>query len=403
MTYEVINWTVSKNIQDVLWKFTGTMNKEEVPDYFKNFRVFADDHNDVERCIFMGLIPGASFTRALAANRAEVNGFDYGWYLSKQFVPLAAQHTNENINPSAWIKRLLVGEALDFNNPETGIDSYNVDDVPNWDSIKKSFNWDSKITKWIAIQEIAEHCGFIFVVKWRETGGAYYPCAYFIDEDNIDTDLDLPAMVTIANPSDYLLSGFKVVEDNSEKINQVKLRGSNTLTGDWYTATEETAAVTAGDELPITFQEEVSHENMSQVRLNAWASYYYNILNNDVKTYIVRLKDRYDLELYQKIKFTGYTKIPEDEMRITGISYIKNIKDHIIEIAFTLASRKLSDYKLITKVMTPDTVTEIETIVERTTEKIIPDIAVGMVTAIVGDEATVELEDGGGDIKARIL
>ena len=52
MAYEEINWTVSKNIQDTLWQFIGTMNKEEIPDYFKDFRVFSDDHNGVERCVW---------------------------------------------------------------------------------------------------------------------------------------------------------------------------------------------------------------------------------------------------------------------------------------------------------------------------------------------------------------
>ena len=391
-------WSISKNIQDVLWKFSGGIDKLTVPTYFENFVVKANDHLDVEHIIFLGFIPGADYILATAADKATLNAYDFGWYLSSQFVPLSIRITDEDTNPSDTIKTLLGGE--DWTGV-TGIEPYEIRNVSGWSSIKKPFIFDSKTSKWKAIKEICEYTHHVFLVKWRKTANSeYYSAAYFVHEDEIDTYLDLPSMVTITSPDSYLISNVGIADKQEAKFNRVVVNGVEKISGTWYTKTEESAGVTSGDEHPIEYIFE-STDLDSQAKVDAKATELYTFFHTVARIYTASFKKRMDLELYQKIKFMGYSKIEEVVMRITGITYRRRAAEDIVEIQFT-PDQKLSDLRKLTRSMGADFMTEQERIKEDFFIDLTK-IAVGEITAISGSEATVKLEKDEGLVKARLL
>ena len=398
-TFLIENWSVSKTIQDVLWKFTGGIDKLVAPSYFKNFVVTADDHLDVNHIIFLGFIPGADYTLATVANKAILNAFDYGWYLSSQFVPLAIRITDEDTNPADTIKTLLGGD--DWMGI-TGIEPYQIRDVSDWATIKKPFVWNSKTSKWKAIKEICDYTHHVFMVKWRKTvpNNEYYSVAYFVHEDEIDTYLDLPAMQTINNPDPYLESNVKIEDKQEAKYNRVIINGANKITGAWYTKTEQSAGVTSGDELPIEYVYE-STDLDSQAKVNAKATELYNFFHTIARVYTASFKKRMDLELYQKIRFIGYDKIEEEEMRIVGITYRRSAVEDIVTIQFT-PDQKLSDLRKLMRSMGADFMTEQQRIKEEFFIDLTK-IAVGEITEIDGPEAIVKLEKDEGLVKARLI
>ena len=405
-------WSVSKTIQDVLWKFSGGIDKHTTPTYFKNFIVTADDHQDppVNHIIFLGFIPGASYILATVADKAILNAFDYGWYLSSQFVPLSIRITDEDTNPADTIKTLLGGE--DWMST-TGIEPYKINTVGHisgegedeltWDgtnAIKKQFIWNSKTSKWKAIKEICDYTHHVFMVKWRKTDNdEHYSVAYFVHEDEIDTYLDLPAMETINLADPYLMQNVKIEDKQEAKYNRVTVSGVDKISGTWYTKTEEAASVTSEDELPIEYVYE-STDLGSQSKVDAKATELYNFFHTIARIYTASFKKRMDLELYQKIKFIGYDKI-EEEMRIVGITYRRSAVEDIVTIQFT-PDQKLADLRKLMRSMGADFMTEQQRIQEDFFIDLTK-IAVGEVTEINGNEAIVKLEKDEGLVKARII
>ena len=393
-------WRVSKTIQDVLWKFSGRIDKLTTPSYFKNFVALADDHLDVENIVFLGFIPGAGYTLATAADKVTLNAYDYGWYLSSQFVPESIRITDEDTNPSDTIKTLLGGEVNWV--ITTGIEPYQIRDVSDWATTKKPFLWDSKTSKWKAIQEICEYTHHVFMVKWHKTANdEYYSIAYFVHEDEIDTYLDLPAMVTVTSPDSYLMSGVRIEDKQEEKYNRVICKGANKITAEWFDKTVESAGVTAGDELPIEYVYE-STDMDDQTKTDAKAQELYDFFHTVAKVYSASFKKRMDLKLYQKIKFVGYDNIATDEMRITGITYRRSIAEDIVDIQFT-PDQKLSDLRKLIRSMGADFMSEQQRIKEDFFIDLTK-IAMGTTQEVISaNEANFTLEKDAGLVNARTL
>lgn len=392
--------TVSKNIQDAMWQSTIQIDGTTVPPYYRHLRLYMKDHTDTDQLVFVGFLPSADYTLVAAGNKTTMTAYDYGWYLSSQYVPNSLRITDEDTNPADTIKAILGGSTWE---KETGIEPYKIDDVSGWGTTvtKKSFVFDKKTTKKQAIDEICSHCNFIFVLKWRITSGGHSrPCAYFINEDDIDTDLDLPSKATFASGNAYLLGNVKVEDRQNEKINRVRVAGANPITGDWYEAVVESVGVTSGDEIPIEYYFESSSLD-TQEKVDDKAQALFDFFNTVAKTYTATLLNRTDLRLYQKIQFTGYSKIDSDEMRIIGISYADLGTHREVTVQFT-SDQSLSDLKALNRSMGGDIYNNTTNILNHYFIDLTK-IAVGTITAIDGNTATVELEDGSGFVKARLI
>ena len=350
--YKTELWTISKGIQDALWVLATQIDKHEVPAFFETIQATATDHNNITHTPFVGIIPSTDYTLAAAADKANLIGYDHGWYLTVQYVPSDERTTEEDTNPSDTITALLGGTAWATT---TSIEPYRINTVTDWTNIKKAFEFGDRCTRWKAIQEVCDYCNFVFIVKWRYIGGTWRPCAYFVHEDDIDSatiGLDIPAAVTITNPDTYLMDGISVKDSPEHQYNRVLATGYDTATATYFYATAQTAEVSAGTEIPIEYVHADASLN-TQAKTDTKAQELVDFFQASAKVYTARFKRRMDLELYQKISFSGYNKIDPDTMRITRISYSRSAANDIVEIEFS-KDQVIQQLRRLARAVNPD-------------------------------------------------
>jgi hypothetical protein len=351
------------------------------------------DHLGVSQAIFAGILPKGSYTIREAANKTVITGYDYAWYLSRQQVQAEYRHNTAGTNPATVITGLLGGDDWE---ETTGIMPYKINSVTAWGDTLNSrvFDFTVGTTKKQAIDKICNYCRFVFLIKWIVVDGIATPAAYFVSEDDIDTDLDLPTPVTFAYPDPYLVGEIKPVAKGDERYNRVTVIGRNNA-GGVFTKTVESPSVTNGDELAVE-KIENSGSWTTQGQVDARAAELYSYYSATAYTYTAKLLDRMDLELLQKMRITGYTGVSENWMRITRIKKIvratKDGVEKLVEIEFT-ENVKWSALRRMYRYSSDDMTNEIETIVDNKINQM-PGLQVGVVTEIDGQEGTVTLESG---------
>jgi len=403
--------TVSKNVNDMLWNCSCTLFQYYALDLtaMRNVIYVTTDHLGVSHALFTGIVPETAPEIEPANNKTRLTAQDFGWYLANQMVPSTYHHNTAGTNPATVITGLLGGDAWEIGATlpltSTGIEPYNIDPVAAWGTTLNSrvFDFDAKTTKIQAIQRICDYCRYIFIVKWRLVGGTYRPAAYFISEDDIDTDLDLPAPVTIASGDAHLKGRISIVSKVTERYNHITVTGRNP-SGTIYTAELSSPGLTNGDELPVDFPEN-SGAWTTQDQVTARCLELYNFYINPSTVWTATFRDRVDLELLQKIKFTGFTLegLPEDWMRITSIrKTVSRALDKTVVIEFT-TDQAFSNLRRMYRSNSPDQAVETEAIFDAKMAAV-PANEVGTVTAIdpVTSTATITLEDG-RIVTARII
>jgi len=335
--YKVIEWNVSKGIEDYFWVLKAKIDKHTVPEFFKKIKATAVDHNGIRRTPFVGIIPAIDYELKTAANKADIIGYEYAWYLTVQHIPSNLETIDIDQNPSETIIALLGGNDWE---KTTGIEPYRINDVTAWDDatdpIKKQFTFREKTLRWSAIVEIADYCNFVFVVKWREVAGDWRPCAYFVHEDDIDTGgigIDLPGEMTITEPDDYLINDVEIKDEPLYKYNRVLCIGYSLETNEYFYSTAQTAAVAAGTEIPREYTFTDPKLN-TKAKTEAKAQELLELFQESSIIYTAKFKNRMDLELYQTVSFGGYPKIDSNEMRITKITYKREAVNDTVTIEF---------------------------------------------------------------------
>lgn len=350
--YKTVSWTVSKGVQDALWVLSAQIDKHNVPEFFEMIEVNAIDHLDNQTTPFVGVITSVDYTLAASANKAAVTGYDHGWYLTVQYIPLDERTTEVDTNPADTITTLLGGTAWAT---LTGIEPHRINNVAGWDSIKKSFEFGDKCTRWQAIKEICEYCQFVFVIKWRDVAGSWRPCAYFVHEDDIDSStagLDLPEPVTITAPDACMLSGVSVKDSPEHKYNRVLATGYDQTTETYFYATAETEEVTTGTAIAIEYvyaDAGLHTQDATDVKAQELLDFF----QASSKVYTASFNKRMDFELYQKIDFVGYNKIATGDMRITHIAYSRSASNDMVEIEFS-EDQAIQQLKRLARVIAPD-------------------------------------------------
>lgn len=370
-------FTCSRQVSDAMWLGEINIDGTTVPPYINPIIALRDDTAGIERCIFLGLVPGGQYTYAPALNKSYMSAFSPEWYLARQFLEKTEQQSfilssNGTItfyeNPTNIIKKILFGYTQnattgaltsDYSDVKSGIyhnltGGGTIDEVPNWGLVsgntgyqsgypnltKKQFTWDPGVSKWQAISEIAEYCNMIFWVKpkYITSLANWYPELYWIHENDLDTKLDLPGIVsfTAESPSDRVLENLRIQEDNTEIFNRVrvtlvhKFGAGSVAGGTYFYSTKEHADVTAKTVYPIetvfesadilTTTDDTTAK--CQAKADAKSLELFNFYQNLNTVYVIPISERYDLEPYQKVKFYGYPKIPEGEaLRIIGIEH----------------------------------------------------------------------------------
>lgn len=394
-TLDITQFSVSKAVSDDIWAMNTTIDgyTELNTDVLRHATFSTTDHLGVSQSIFAGILPKGSYTIKDAANKTVISGYDYAWYLSRQQVQAEYRHNTAGTNPATVITGLLGGDDWE---ETTGIMPYKINPVTAWGDTLNSKVFDFAIgtTKKQAIEKICAYCRFVFLVKWIVVEGIATAAAYFISEDDIDTELDLPAPVTFTYPDPYLADSIKPVVRGDERYNRVTVIGRNNAGGVFF-STVESPSVTAGDELAIE-KIENSGSWTTQAQVDARAAELYSYYSATAYTYTAKLLDRMDLELLQKMRITGYTGVSENWMRITRIKKtVRATKDGVeklVEIEFT-EDTKWSALRRMYRYSSDDMTSEIETIVDNKIGQI-PGMQVGICTEIDGPDGTVVLESG---------
>lgn len=392
---DITQFSVSRSVTDDIWAMSATIDgfNEINTDVLRHATFVATDHLGVSQAIFAGILPRSSYTIRDAANKTVISGYDYAWFLSRQQVQTAYQHNTAGTNPATVIRGLLGGADWE---ETTGIMPYRINPVTAWGDTLNSrvFDFPIGITKKQAIDKICNYCRFVFMVKWIVVDGIATPAAYFVSEDDIDDDLDLPDPGTFTFPDPYLVGEINPIAKGDERYNRVTVIGRNNAGGVFF-KTVESASVTNGDELAVE-KIENSGSWTTQDQVDARAAELYAYYSATAYTYTAKLLDRMDLELLQKIKIVGYTGVSENWMRITRIKKtVRATKDGVeklVEIEFT-ENVKWSALRRMYRYSSDDMTNEIETIVDGRIGQM-PGLQVGVCTEIDGQDGTVVLESG---------
>jgi hypothetical protein len=240
---------------------------------------------------------------------------------------------------------------------------------------------------------MCEDLGFIFLVKWVNLGDGEIPCAYFVHESAVDdpsSGLDLPSVVTFVNPHPGLVPPLRSRERSEERYNRVTVR-SSAINGTWNSYTMETKALTNGDELPLEYVEERSDLGSLDLVIARCAELY-DYYAQTAYVYTAQIENQTDLELYQMVRFSGYSQVSTDDMRIVAISYDVRPTVTLVTITCTPTSR-LSDLEALIRNQPSDLVSSVQAIAQAEIDKILLSY-VGEVTSTDLDTAVVELERG---------
>ena len=392
---DITQFSVSRGVSDDIWAMSATIDglNEINTDVLRHATFSTTDHLGISQSIFAGILPKGSYTIREAANKTVISGYDYAWYLSRQQVQAEYRHNTAGTNPATVITGLLGGDDWE---ETTGIMPYKINQVTAWGDTLNSrvFDFTVGTTKKQAIDKICNYCRFVFMVKWIVVDGIATAAAYFVSEDDIDTDLDLPAAVTFAYPDPYLVDSINPVAKGDERYNRITVIGRNN-TGGVFFKTVESQSVTNGDELAVE-KIENSGSWTTQAQVDARAQELFDYYSQVAYTYTAKLLDRMDLELLQKIRIVGYPGVSENWMRITRIKKTvratKTGVEKLVEIEFT-ENVKWSALRRMYRYSSDDMTNEIETIVDNKIGQM-PGLQVGVCTAIDGQEGTVTLESG---------
>ena len=299
------------------------------------------------------------------------------------------------IHPDDWVREVLGGDNWQ---KVTGIEPYRIKPVAAWDTGALPavvFDFQTTQTKTSAIEEVAEYCSYIFLVKWRKVGDDYRPCAYFVDETLIDhatEGLDLPAAATIDYATDTTVIGIDLNNRGEEKYNKVTVRCMS-MAGIWYESVKQSDAVAAGEERPIEFYEE--NKNLaSQVDADARSLDIYNYYSSNVKTWTITLRARSDLQLLQKITFAGFDtmyQLPNAAYRIISISNTQSY-DTNKTIIRVVADVDFTAHLKLNRTFT-GTIATMQAVAKDELKKL-AQIDVGTITAIDGSTITLMTERG---------
>jgi hypothetical protein len=417
--YRFSSLTISRSAQDALWQCEGRIVGLDAPLAYKQFEVRVPDHNGVLRTLFVGFVPGRDYVRAAAADESIIQGYDAGFYLTRQYLP-NGDLTYPRVfgwGPARLLHYFLGEESVNVYSRSrweqiTGVMPYRLENPPSyyeWPySSRIDWVFQPKTTKAQAIQEICEKSGLVFLVKWRKIHGAWTPCAYLVPEEDIDhptRGLDLPDPVTFTHPDPHVMDGVRVTMRSDEKYNRIEVRSASP-SGAWFHAVRETPALQSGDELPIEYLEERSdlpidadHGGWCNARANELYAYY----TKYAYTYTLTLINRVDLELYQRCRFYGFDSIPSGEMmRIVAITYNVLPTHTKVEITVTPDSR-LSDLRRLQRSQAADSVSEVQTISQSQIDRVAMG-EVGTVVGVEGNEAIVELERrADSSVRGRIV
>jgi len=185
-----------------------------------------------------------------------------------------------------------------------------------------------------------------------------------------------------------------IIDALGAAFGEATMQGNSVIweTYDEYDYYIESAAVTNLEERPRERFFQLEEEYDSTPLIEAKCQAYYDMYALDPTPYNVTFRDRCDLRLWQKVKLTSFTEIPEDWMRIVSIRYTQR-SGGAVDVSCTLnnADYVIAQRKMRRSLRNND-VTEIEKIVKAILAK--KEVKVAEAVKVQGEGVTVELQDG---------
>lgn len=391
-TLDIDSVTVSQGVLDPFPRIEITVNGyyalETTADQYAYYTT--TDHLSASNAIFIGVIQASNVVFNPGDNQTRVSGYGLGYYQTKQIVPELFTHNYASQNPALTVRGLI---GADEWAGMGGIEPHHIMPVAAWGTTLSARVFDFNRTDIVktAIDRICDYSRHVYLVQSALSSGVPGSRAYFVHEDDIDTYMDLPAAVTITSPSAYCDSGVSVDWKSEDAFNAFLVIGRDPL-GVTFSGYYATPDVVQGNTPPRVYTEN-SGAFTTQAQVSARALELYNFYGTAASVYSATLQDRMDLRLLQKIKFSGYTGIAEDWMRITNIQYRIKPADKTVNIQFT-SDAKFSNMRRMYRSMLPDPVSEMQAVFNDSLSNV-PGNDVGVVTTLNGDgTALITLEDG---------
>ena len=264
---------------------------------------------EVGHLLFMGKVVSTTPTLSYLGNTVSMQAADLSLNLTAQRVPWNYQVISLDDGFSTWDQWI----AALLDTEKTGVQAGNIVD-PGTPS--KQFVFKPKTSRLEAISEISGYIGCVLNIKLNVTDIDYrkegVPYLYAVHAANIDQrtgGLDLPSPIEFSWTDLSIVDQPTVTGEQDEKYNKVIVHGVHSDSGETTVAAAYTPAVHLGEEnaREFVFEDNAISEKGSTAEIEAikWLLYF----TSPRATVSMKFLNRYDLELYQRIRFgEGFSK-----------------------------------------------------------------------------------------------
>jgi hypothetical protein len=299
--YAIVSCEVNRSINDAYMQLSTEFQNLTVPPEGSTIKHNAYDSHGNPHLLFHGKIVTNSPTHGHYSQTVKMHAVDNSINLVTQPIPWNYQVIDTEVDSiQTWIIRLLEPEKTGVY-PNTII---NVNVEP------RQFIFDPKSNRLEAIRKLAEYARCMYQTKLitREIDGHIItrPEFYFVPPERIDEPVngfDLPAPLILDADTSKLISDPQVTNESEEKYNSVIVYGVLSENGESVVAQAFSYEVYTGEQKPKVYiiEDNAITEKGSTAEREAikWLLYF---LSKRVKV-TMSFVDRFDLELYQRIRF----------------------------------------------------------------------------------------------------
>ena len=299
--YAIVSCEVNRSINDAYMQLSTEFQNLTVPPEGSTIKHNAYDSHGNPHLLFHGKIVTNSPTHGHYSQTVKMHAVDNSINLVTQPIPWNYQVIDTEVDSiQTWINRLLEPE-------KTGVYPNNIINV---NVEPRQFIFDPKSNRLEAIRKLAEYARCMYQTKLitREIDGHIItrPEFYFVPPERIDEPVngfDLPAPLILDADTSKLISDPHVMNESEEKYNSVLVYGVLSENGETVVAQAFSYEVYTGEQKPKVYiiEDNAITEKGSTAEREAikWLLYF---LSKRVKV-TMSFVDRFDLELYQRIRF----------------------------------------------------------------------------------------------------
>lgn len=299
--------SVEQDIENAYSQLKTQFYADPVPTEDSSIKHVVNDSYGVDRLLFAGKILPSTATMGRINQVTSITAVDSGVNLATQVIPWAYQVVDtETVSIPTWVERI-----VDYEN--TGVYLNTAIDTQK---DPYQFVFDAKTKRLEALKTLAEYAGCMYTTKLKQYTSGHFtiirPEFYFVPPEQIDdvtNGFDLPDPVILENPASTMLSGSTLldepeIETNSEdRYNKVTVYGTLSDTGETVVSSAFSYEVYTGAKKAREYiiEDNTITEKGSTAEKEAvkWLLYF---LAPRV-TVTMQFANRFDFELYQRIKF----------------------------------------------------------------------------------------------------